>query len=415
MIAIRALFFICTAAAAMSASAQSLTLEEAVRAGEAQSPRLLAQRHALDAATSLLGRAAELPDPRLRFGIENLPLTGPGNLRYDSDFMTMRSIGLVQDFPNADKRAARGARSERMRDAERALLGAQQAALRRDVALAWFDLHYAARARAIQGTLAEQLDAQAEAVAAGVARGRQGTAESFMLRGAAGQARDRETELDRAVERARIALAVWLGGDAQRPLAGPPDTTRPPQSLAALLERLQEHPRLQVVDRREQLAHSEADLARSTKKSDWSLQIGYAQREPAFSNMLSVMVMMDLPWQAAQRQDKDIAARLAEIHQVRAQREDVRRAAEGEIRGWHADFEAAARRVERFRTSLLPLARERIEAALAAYRGGRGELGAVLEARSAATETELALNEVEARRARAWANLNFIYRSGESQ
>jgi len=395
--------------AAAPLAAQPLSLDEALRAGVAQSPRLAAQRSALGAAAQQVGRAAELPDPRLRVGLENLPLTGPGKFRYDSDFMTMRSIGLVQEFPNADKRAARGARSERIRDTEHAILAAQHAALRRDIALAWFDLHYAIRARGILGALAGQFDAQAEAVAAGVASGRQGSAESFMLRGAAGLARDRETEQDRAVARARIALAVWLGAEAERPLASPPDTARPPQPLSALLARLPEHPRLQVFDRREQLAHSEADLARSTKSSDWSLQIGYAQREPAFSNMLSVMVMLDLPWQAERRQDKDIAARLAEIERVRAQREDARRVAESEIRGWTADFDAAARRIERFQSSLLPLARERIEAALAAYRGGRAELGAVLEARRAATETELALNAAEMQRARAWGNLSTIY------
>ena len=82
---------------------------------------------------------------------------------------------------------------------------------------------------------------------------------------------------------------------------------------------------------------------------------------------------------------------------------------EAELRGWLADHETAAKRVERFRTLLLPLARDRVSAALAAYQGGRSELAPVLEANRAVTEAELALLAVEAERARAWSNLSFQY------
>ena len=45
-----------------------------------------------------------------------------------------------------------------------------------------------------------------------------------------------------------------------------------------------------------------------------------------------------------------------------------------------------------------------------AVRGfARGELGSVLEAERALTETELALNQMLAERAKAWANLNYLY------
>ena len=57
----------------------------------------------------------------------------------------------------------------------------------------------------------------------------------------------------------------------------------------------------------------------------------------------------------------------------------------------------------------MPLANERSAAALAAYRGGRGELSAVLDAQRAITETELSALAIEAERARAWANLSYLY------
>lgn len=393
---------------ASSLGAQPLSLEEALRVGEAQSPRLAAQRSMVSSADHQTARAAELPDPRLRLGIENLPITGADAFRYDRDFMTQRSIGWMQDFPNGAKRAARGMRAERARDVEQAMLLVQRAMLQRDIALAWFDTHFGERMRGVLEKLVAQFAAQADTVAAGVARGKQMAADSFMLRGAVEQARDRVIEQERSIARARIALAAFLGEDATRALGPPADVARLPQTRAALLARLGEYPQLRVFDERENLARAEADLAKTTKKPDWSLEVGYAQRRPAFDNMLTVQVALELPWQAERRQDRDIASRLAELDQVRALREDARRTLGSEVRAWIADHDTAAKRIERFTSVLLPLARDRVEAALAAYRGGRGDLAPVLEANRAITETELGSIAAEAERAKAWANLSFL-------
>jgi len=73
-----------------------------------------------------------------------------------------------------------------------------------------------------------------------------------------------------------------------------------------------------------------------------------------------------------------------------------------------ADWEITGERTRRFEAVLLPLARERTELALAAYRGGRGELAAVLEARRAEAETQLGLLGAGLEHAKAWARLNHL-------
>ncbi|MGQ0546695.1 MAG: TolC family protein [Betaproteobacteria bacterium] len=394
---------------ALGAGAQPLSLEEAVRSGLAQSPRLAAQRHMVDAAREQVGRAGELPDPKLRLGIENLPVTGEDRLRYDRDFMTARAIGWTQEFPNSAKREARNLRAERARGVEGANLAAQEALLQRDIATSWLELHYAERSRAALERLAGQFRLHLDSLSPAIARGRQGAADAFMLRQAFEQANDKLLEQERAVEKARIMLASWLGEAAKRPLADPPDTTAFAQPRHELVARLAEHPELRTFDRREALARAEVDLATSMKKSDWMLEVGYGQRRPYFENMLTVMVAFDLPWRAERRQDRDVASRLAELEQTRAMREDARRMREAEVRGWLADFDTAQRRIERFERTLLPLARDRVTASLAAYRGGRSELGAVLESERMVTENELGLIQALAERAKAWANLSYLY------
>ena len=130
--------------AASSQSSQSLlSLDEAVRIGLKASPRLAAQVAAINAADALVGRASELPDPKLRFGIDNLPVQGDDAFRYDRDFMTMRRIGIAQDLPASAKRQARAARALREHDLQQATLAAQRTVLARDVAAAWLDVYTA--------------------------------------------------------------------------------------------------------------------------------------------------------------------------------------------------------------------------------------------------------------------------------
>jgi len=64
--------------------------------------------------------------------------------------------------------------------------------------------------------------------------------------------------------------------------------------------------------------------------------------------------------------------------------------------------------MERFEKLLLPLARERVAAALAAIAEGAASLGVVLEARRAETETRLASVQAQLERRAAWARLNFL-------
>src|SRR2546428_6068969 len=126
---------------ARPAGTEPLPLAEALKVGEKLSPRLIASGAALAAARELVPRAAELPDPKLRIGVDNLPVNGSDRFRYDADFMTMRQIGVMQDFPHAEKRKLRGERAALERGVEAADLRGQRGGLRRGIALGWLQLY----------------------------------------------------------------------------------------------------------------------------------------------------------------------------------------------------------------------------------------------------------------------------------
>jgi outer membrane protein TolC len=414
-LAVAALALAALALAASPALAQPLSLDDALRIAETRSARIAAQSAAVNAAGELVARAGELPDPKLVLGIENLPVSGTEAWRWDQDSMTMRRIGIEQGFPSPGKRRALGARAQAEERAESTTLAASRLQVRREVAVAWFELRYAEEEHAALAALERETELEAETAAAAVAGGRLAPADALAARAAVEQVRDRLAMHARTLERSRIALAQLVGEAASRPLGAAPDTAVLPESRRGLLVRLNEHPGVRAAERQAALAQADIAVAGSTKTPDWSLIVSYGQRSPNFSNMVSVMVAIDLPIAAARRQDRDIAAKQALAERARSAAEDARRTAEAEARALVADWETALARVNRYEHSILPLARERIALALAAYRGGRGTLAGVLEARRAEAEARMGLAQALADRARAWSAItNLLLEEGTS-
>ena len=149
------------------AHAQPLGLAEALRLAEARSPQLAAQRAAAEAASVLVPAARENPDPKLVAGIENVPVEGSDRWSLNADFMTMRRIGVMQEFVRGEKRDLRESRAAAEARRELAVLEMQRADLRREVATAWIERAYAERSQALLDALATAKRSQPTASPAG--------------------------------------------------------------------------------------------------------------------------------------------------------------------------------------------------------------------------------------------------------
>src|SRR3546814_10857472 len=92
---------------AQGAQAQPVGYEEALRAARLNQPVLQARELEVEALRSTAEAADELPDPRLRVGIVNLPVTGPAAFDLDRQLPTQVQVGVEQEIPNLAKRRAR--------------------------------------------------------------------------------------------------------------------------------------------------------------------------------------------------------------------------------------------------------------------------------------------------------------------
>lgn len=416
----RAVLALGLAVFAWSTQAEPLSLQDALRLAEQRSRQLPAQDAAADAARQMAVAAGQRPDPVLKAGIDNLPVNGPDRFSTTRDFMTMRTVGVSQEWTRSDKLRLRAARFEREAETAEASRQLALANLQRDTAVAWLELYFQQRLR---GLLAQQkVEAALPVQAADAAyRGGRGTqADLFAARAAVAQLDDRIAATARDELGARTLLARWTGVTSGEALDAPPpmDTLRwrdgsIDQDIDRDIDRdierdIERHPEVSVLIRKEAAARAEADVARADRRPDISVELSYSQRGPAYSNMVSFGVSIPWQWDQKNRQDRELAARLAVVEQLRAEREEQTRQLAAEARlllqQWRADRE----RLVRYDTELLPLAAERTRAALAAYRGGSAPLSAVLDARRGDIDTRMERLRLEMGVARLWAQLNYL-------
>jgi len=395
------------AAGSAFAADAPLTLVEAQRLALERSHLLVAQQAAVASARDMAVAAGQLPDPIATMGVNNMPVNGPDAFTLTRDFMTMTSVGVMQEFTRQEKRDARAARFEREADQALAERAASMASIQREAALAWLDRFYAAAMLAATAEQIHQARAEVDAAETAYRAGRGSLQDVLAARSALVSLDDRASELNRRARSARIALARWVGDAADAPLADKPhmDTVR--LDVPNLDAELAHHPQVAVLASREALAAAEVRTAEASRKPDWSLALMYSQRGSAYSNMVSINVSVPLQWDRANRQDRELAAKLSLLDQARAEREDALRAHTAEMRAMIAEWENDRERAGRYARELVPLASERTQAALAAYRGGKASLADVLLARRNEIDVRLQTLQLEMDTARLWAQLNF--------
>jgi len=390
-----------------AAADEPLSLSAAINAALARSRSLEASAAAAQGAREMAVAAAQRPDPVLRLSLDNLPVDGPERFSTTRDFMTMRSVSVMQTWPNAAKRKARGERFEREADAALSERDRRIALLQAEVAQAWLERHLQEqRIGLLQAQVAEaRLLVQTTESAV---RGGKATVDDAL------GARELLAQLEQGLigatadrAEARLWLARLTGSAPDQPLADLPPLRQRPAALGEpmLAERL---PDIAALQARERAARAEAEVARQELDPDWSLEFMLSQRGRQFSNMASVAVSVPLQWDRPQRQERELAARLSRVDELQAEREEQTRERLLQVQRWQEQWRSGLDRLDLLDTRRAPLSAQRVDAALAAYRGGREGLGPVLQARRAVLDLALERLLLERQTAGAWAQLEYL-------
>ena len=388
------------------AQAEPQTFDEALARAASGAPSLRASALGVDAARAAAPAAGLLPDPRLTFGLDGFPVTGPFAGQFDEDDFTILRVGVEQDVPSRARR-----RAERdIAEAEIGVAGAEESVARREVevatGLAWVDLFYAKRRLAALEDVLKTLQPLWNAAPAGVASSSYRPANALGPVQLKADLDDRRSRLVAEIEKARAELARWTGD------SDPETTGRPPQvdlDLTTLRGGVARLPAVRAYGAAARRADAEVDLARAGRRPDWSFEASYGRRDERFGDLFSVGASVRLPIFSGQRQDPVIAARAADALRVTVERQDAERVLTASLRSALAEHAMAHDQWVRSRDVVLPNVLQRSDLETASYAAGRAGIVEVLEAFTAVANARLDTLDREAAVTRHLVEITLTY------
>ena len=357
--------------AAAQAAPDTLYLTEALRLALAGNPMLRAARFSATAAAERIGPAGALPDPQLQLGLMNRMASELGST---ADPMTMNQLQLMQMLPWPGKlgnarRAARHGAAAAVADADE-----QARMLASDVRMAYYDAAYADRALEVmertRGLLRDFLSVATTMYSVGTG------IQQDVLRAQVEVARMGEeiTRMGQMRIAAAARLNALLGREATNPIGVvelpdlPAGDLPPPDTLIAWA--IGSRPALRAGA--ERVAATEASLVAARRELLPDFQLGVQlQRRPAFPDMVSLMVGINLPIFAPAKQLPMRREMAAMRDMSRAELLNLRNETSARIIEPRARVAQDRTLAQLYRTSILPQARSAVQAALASYRVGR--------------------------------------------
>jgi outer membrane protein TolC len=382
------------------AVAAPLSLDQAVDLAVQRSQMARSARAGAMSAAEMARAAGQQPDPMLTFGIDNLPATGSGRFSTNAEDMTMKRIGMSQEWVAADKRSAREAVSNAMHRREAVMESVAAADARMQTAMAYVEAYYAGQALALTTLNEKHAREELEAGKGRLATVSGNSAEVLGLSSALGVAEDESADMRQQQGASAVNLQRWAGLPADE-LSEPRLAVVPTQEAFVA-----SHPTVVAKQRDIEVARQEVEVARLNRKPNWTYEVSYGQRQGR-PDLVSFGVSIPLTVAPAERQDRETAAKLALVDKAEADAEEARRAAAGEYAALASDARRLQERIERFQAGVLTPLQQRTAATLAAYRSNQAGLVMLFEARHAEVEAQRKLLNLQRDLAKAQAQLVF--------
>jgi outer membrane protein TolC len=367
-----------------SVAASPLSLEFAEQLALSSDPGVQSVQARQQALEEMSVAAEQLPDPLLKMGLANLP-TDTFNLGQEA--MTQVQIGLIQKFPRGKTRELTseqiGLKSqglgETARDQELQILLAV-----REQFLEVAKQHYLARinAEAI-AAFTDVADITQDYYATGRVQ------QQAVLQAAVELAKveDRAARISQDEEQARARLSMWIGDAAWQDLDQAWPELNPQTSADLIKKNLLDHPRVLALQKSVTAAETGVEIARQKYKPEFALDVTYGGRGgsnpngSARTDMLTAMVVMDVPLFTKNRQDRVVAAQIAESSAAMYSRDDLLRRMRSEVDFNLATYQRQQQRIDLFENSLLPEAAFSSEASFGAYQSSLEDLTTLLRTR----------------------------------
>ncbi len=399
-----------------STAQADLDITEAIRLALTDDPVIAAGQARARALSDNAVADGQLPDPKLKAGIWNLPVD---DFDIDREPTTQLRLGLLQAFPRGDTLQYKQQQTEWMAHSEQANTEVTGRKLVRDVRKYFLELYYQIQAERVISKTRKLFAQLVDITQAHYATGR--VSQQDVLRASLELSRldDRTTRIRNEADKGRAALMKWIGEAASLPIDNNfPELPALP-AREAIEAALQEHPVIRAETAKLEASNRKIQIAREQYKPGWSAGLEYRKRfgdNPNGSDradMMAAMVSVDLPLFPKKRQDKRLSASIRQAESVQLTRDDKLRELKRMLDADYANWQRLGERAALYEAQLLRESTANAQASLNAYQSGVTEFTTLMRARI--TDLDVRLDDLRIRVDRARAQTNLLYLSGEDQ
>jgi outer membrane protein TolC len=366
-------------AAARAADAPPVHVDSLVQEALEKNPKIAAAREKHSALKEKVPQVGALDDPMLSFGVVNLP----NNFEFDEEDMTAKEIAISQKFPFPGKRGLSEAVAAREAEAGGFEVNDIANQVARDVKTTFYDLSHAYRATEVTLRNKALLEELSRITQTRYALGLGMQEDIVRIQVEISKMLDDLIMLEQQKKALSAKLNYLLNRPGNSALGRPVDPDFRPAafSIEDLQERADaENPMLKALRQDIEARGKNIELARRDYFPDFSLKFAYGQRDERL-DMYTGMIEVNLPIFFQSKQDRKLAEGYTEVRSAQAKYDGAR----NEVHYMIADTGSMAQRLERkielYRTGIIPQARLQIDAALSAYMVNKADFMTLLDSR----------------------------------
>lgn len=378
-----------------------------------------------------------LPDPKISVGMMNLP-TDTWNLAQEG--MTQFKVGVSQMFPRGDSLELKQQQLKIESTKYPLLRQNRKAKLKSDVSQLWLDAFLAQQTIKLIENDWELFEQMAEVAKASYSNAVGKTRQQDVIRAQLEivQLEDRLTVQKQKLETSIARLNEWLhlynDSDFEKafdfdsqPMAfnitevlptillqNPSVLNEAHYSRNALALELENHPAIRSIEVKKKASEKEIIIAKQQYKAQWGVNASYAYRDDmpsgdSRSDLFSVGVTFDLPIFTENRQDKHVAASIAESEAIRTEKllltKQMISAIEKELR----QLKRLSERQSIYKDQLLKQTYDQAEASLTAYTNDDGDFSEVVRARIAQLNARISALKIDVDALKTVARINYFF------
>ena len=366
----------------------------------------------------------QLPDPKLRLGLANLPTD---SLRFNQENMTQLQFGLSQQFPRGDSLDIRQHQLSLTADKKPLERIDRKALIKRKVSQIWLALHQ------VQGQLdllQKNRHIFRELVSISRANYRNGSSNRVDVLDAELQMtrlKDRISQLGQRNMHLQSSLAEWLG----QPFSGKvlPSALPEIMLLLPLVDMKNEqllnrsvlmHPLLLQMDQNIAIREQGVSLAEEAYKPGFKVDANYGYRDDMSSgkeraDFFSVAVTLDLPIFPEKRQDARRNSAINQREAIKEQRLLQARKLMAELKSELANLDGINDRIDIFNKGFLRQLSAKRLAALDAYSTSNGRFSEVSAAAMGELESKLQKIALVHERSATMVRINYVLSGNDPQ